>query len=91
MRIQAINNRLFTGSFDGSLRVWDLSNLSQESKAHGQENPKTLERNSNSFSEQPDQISVENETSFYNRSMSNDQNVNNKIRVRSRDDENDHY
>ena len=82
---KAVNNKLFTGSFDGSLRVWSLEDMTLDQNSS---KPKTNEKNVN---KELDEISVENETSSYNRSRSVDQNPGNKIKVRSKENEEDYY
>jgi len=84
-QIKAVNQKLFTGSFDGSLRVWSLADMTLDQNGSKE---KTSAKNTN---KELDEISVENETAPYNRSRSNEQSPNNKIKVRSKGDEEDRY
>lgn len=68
-----VGNRLFTGSFDGSLRIWDASELFAEKAGKGgkEEKPNKVD---NPMGDSPQQMTIENETSFYNNNNSNKEN-----------------
>ena len=83
--LKAVNNKLFTGSFDGSLRVWSLEGMTLDQNSAKE---KPIEKNVN---KELDEISVENETAPYNRSRSTDQNPNNRIKVKSKGNDEDYY
>ena len=76
---------MFTGSFDGSLRVWSLEGITLDQNSTKE---KPIEKNVN---KELDEISVENETAPYNRSRSTDQNPNNRIKVKSKGNDEDYY
>ena len=78
---QIVDGRLFTGSFDGTLRVWDLTELAAD-KGTGTNNNAAKDKNKPQSYDSPDgmemknqrggqKMMIENERNYYNKQQPN--------------------
>ena len=93
--VQIVDGRLFTGSFDGTLRVWDLTELAAD-KGTGSNNAAKEKNNKPQSYDSPDNMEmrnqrggqkmmIENERNYYNKQQANPSYPNNSNYNKSMD------